>query len=309
MRVVIAGGSGFIGRALACSLVQDGHAVVILSRTAAARSDGGIVYAPFDGVSGQGWADLLDGAQALVNLAGENIASGYWTAARKRRILESRLGAGRACLDALGRVSHPPEVLVQGSATGFYGDRGDVPTDEEAPPGKGFLAEVAARWEASTAAAEAMGVRRVIVRTAVVLGRGGGALPRMLAPYRIFLGGPLGNGRQYVPWIHLDDEVRAIRFLLERPEAVGPYNLAAPGAVTQDGLAAAIGRALARPALLRAPEALLRLALGEMARELFVNGVRVVPRRLVELGFSFRFETLAAALADILGGAEAPYGR
>jgi uncharacterized protein (TIGR01777 family) len=154
-----------------------------------------------------------------------------------------------------------------------------------------------------------MGVRRVVVRTAVVLGRGGGALPRMLAPYQFFLGGPLGGGRQYFSWIHLDDEVRSIRFLMERSEASGPYNLAAPGAVTQNALAAALGRALHRPAWLRAPESLLRLALGEMARELFLGGVRAEPRRLAELGFVFRYETLDAALADILGDPEAPHDR
>jgi hypothetical protein len=309
MRVVIAGGSGFIGRALARSLVRDGHTVAVLSRTASGgRAGEGIQFAPFDGQSGQGWAHLLDGSDALVNLAGENIASGYWTGARKRRIVESRLAAGRACLDALSRVADRPKVLVQGSATGYYGDRGDAPIDEDACPGTGFLADLAARWEASTAGAEALGVRRVIIRTAVVLGPDGGALPRMLALYRFFLGGPLGTGRQYFPWIHLDDEVRAIRFLMERSEAAGPYNLAAPEAVTQEGLAAAIGKTLGRPAFLRVPASLLRLVLGEMARELFLNGVRVVPRRLLELGFTFRFNNLAAALADCCGGGSAHHG-
>lgn len=301
MRVVITGATGFIGRALTRSLVRDGHAVVALSRSVTGRVSGnGVTYAPFDGESGRGWFHLLDGAQALVNLAGESVASGPWTAARRRRILESRLGAGRACMDALGRVSEVPQVLIQGSATGFYGDRGDAPTDEDAPRGSGFLAEVAGRWEASTAGAEALGIRRAIVRTAVVLGSGGGALPRMLAPYRFFLGGPLGSGRQYFPWIHLDDEVRALRFLLERPEAGGPFNLAAPEGVTQNTLAAALGRALRRPSFWRVPAGLLRLALGEMGRELFLSGARVIPRRLTELGFAFRFETLAAALAGIL---------
>ena len=305
MRVVIAGGSGFIGGALVRSLVRDGHEAVILSR----RGDGGlrdgVTVAPFDGKTGQGWAHALDGADALVNLAGENIAAGYWTAARKRRILESRLDAGRACLDALGRVKVLPRIFVQASATGYYGDRGESPTDESAPRGAGFLAEVAERWEASTAAIEAMGLRRIILRTAVVLGRDGGALPRMLVPYRFFLGGPLGTGRQYFPWIHIADEVGAIRFLMDHPAASGPFNLAAPGTIDQEALAAALGRSLRRPAVLRVPEAALRLILGEMGRELFLSGVRIVPRRLMELGFVFRFATLAAALADILGGSDA----
>ncbi|MFP5259523.1 MAG: TIGR01777 family oxidoreductase [Acidobacteriota bacterium] len=303
MRVVILGGSGFIGRALTRSLVADGHDVVVVSRSGSGRRPTpGVSFAPFDGKSGQGWAETLDGAFALVNLAGENIASGYWTEARKQRILQSRLDAGRAVMDALGRVSRLPSVLVQGSAIGYYGDRGDVPADEEAPAGTGFLAEVAKAWEASSAAAQALGLRRVVLRTSVVLGAGGGALPRMLAPYRYFIGGPLGSGRQWFSWIHLDDEVRAIRFLMDCQQASGPYNLAAPGALIQDDLAAAIGQALSRPSRLRVPQAVLRLALGEMGRELLLNGARVLPRRLAELGFSFRFPTLAAALADILGG-------
>lgn len=300
MRVVIAGGSGFIGRALSRSLVRDGIEVAVLSRSGSGRAGDGITVVPYDGRTGQGWSHLADGALALVNLAGEGIGSGYWTEARKRRILESRLLAGQAVMDALDRVSVPPKVLVQGSATGFYGDRGDAPTDEDVPAGTGFLAEVAKRWEASTERAGERGVRRVVARTAVVLGPGGGVLPRMLAPYRFFVGGPLGSGRQFFPWIHLGDEVAAIRFLMDRPEASGPYNLAAPQAVTQDILAAALGQALHRPHALRAPEAALRLLLGEMAQELFLSGVRAVPRRLQELGFAFRFPTLAAALDDIL---------
>jgi len=302
MRVVILGGSGFIGRALTRSLAVDGHEVVIVSRGAPRPAGGGVFSAPFDGRSGAGWRESLDGADALVNLAGENIASGYWTAARKRRILDSRLAAGRAVMDALAAVRKRPAVLIQASATGYYGDRGDVPTAEDAPVGRGFLAEVAEKWEASTTGAEALGVRRAVARTAVVLDGQGGALPRMLAPFRFFVGGPLGSGNQWFPWIHLADEVRAIRFLLDCPEAQGPFNLAAPGAVTQTGLAEAIGRALSRPTWLRTPETALRLVLGEMAQELFLSGVRAVPERLTRLGFSFRFPTLTAALDDILGG-------
>ncbi|MYL83881.1 TIGR01777 family protein [Desulfovibrio aerotolerans] len=303
MRVVIIGGSGFIGRALTRSLVGDGHLVVVVSRTGAGRAPaGGVSFAPFDGKSGQGWAEHCDGAAAVVNLAGENIASGFWSATRKQRILESRVDAGRAVMDALERVSHRPAVLVQGSAIGYYGDRGDAPTDEDTPRGTGFLAEVAQAWEASTAAAQALGVRRVVARTSVVLGAAGGALPRMLAPYRFFCGGPLGSGRQWFSWIHLNDEIRAIRFLMEQEQASGPYNLAAPQAVTQADLAAALGKALSRPAWLRTPPAVLRLVLGEMGQELLLNGARVAPRRLTELGFTFRFPTLAAALAEILGG-------
>jgi uncharacterized protein (TIGR01777 family) len=307
MRVVIIGGSGFIGQALTRSLTGDGHEVVVVSRGQPRPAGGGVTYAPFDGRTGAGWSQHLDGATALVNLAGENIASGAWTKARKQRILDSRVDAGRAVMEALGRVAVKPAVLIQGSAIGFYGDRGEAPTTEEAPAGSGFLAEVAAKWEASTAAATAHGLRRVVVRTAVVLDGKGGALPRMLAPFRLFAGGPLGSGRQWFSWIHLADEVGAIRFLMDNSQAQGPYNLAAPEAVTQDGLARAIGKALSRPALLRVPETVLRLLLGEMAQELFLNGVQAVPERLTRHGFAFRFPTLAAALADILGARKHAY--
>lgn len=301
MRVVVVGGTGFIGSALVRSLVRDGHEAVVLTRRPEGRTvSPGVTFAPFDGRTGQGWEQALEGATALVNLAGENIASGYWTAARKKRLRDSRLRAGAAVMDALSRCAAPPAVLVQGSATGWYGDRGSVATDETAPAGRGFLAELARDWEASTAGAEGLGLRRVVIRTAVVLGHGGGALPRMLAPYRFFLGGPLGSGRQYFPWIHLDDTVAAIRFLLESPEAAGPYNLAAPEAVTQKALAATIGRVLGRPAVFRVPEAVLGLILGEMGRELFVYGVRAVPQKLLDLGFSFRFADLATALTAIV---------
>ncbi|WP_428569461.1 MAG: TIGR01777 family oxidoreductase [Solidesulfovibrio sp. DCME] len=305
MRVVIAGGTGFIGRALVRSLTRDGHEAVVLSRAASGhRPQPGVLFAPFDGRTATGWGHLLEGAGALVNLAGENIASGYWTRARKGRLRDSRLFAGQALMEALSRAAAPPAVLVQGSATGYYGDRGALPTDESAPCGQGFLAGLARDWEASTAGAEALGIRRVVVRTAVVLGAGGGALPRMFAPYRFFLGGPLGNGRQYFPWIELHDEVAAIRFLMGHPDASGPFNLAAPGAVSQDELAAAIGRALGRPSLLRLPASVLNLVLGEMGRELFLYGVRAVPAKLSALGFVFRRPSLEAALTTILAGGE-----
>jgi uncharacterized protein len=302
MRVVIAGGTGLIGRALTRSLIRDGHTVAVLTRRSATDAvHCGARPVPWDGRTGQGWADQLDGADALVNLAGENIAAGPWTRARRTRILDSRLWAGQACLEAISRVERRPACLIQASAVGYYGDRGNMPVTEDASAGEGFLAEVAEQWEASTAVVEEMGVRRVVIRTAVVLARDGGALPRMLAPYRLFLGGPLGSGRQWFPWIHLDDEVGAIRLLMERPGVYGPCNLVAPEAVTQQGWAEALGRALDRPARLRIPALVLRLALGAMARELFLGGVKVLPGRLTELGYTFRFPTLAGALADLVG--------
>jgi uncharacterized protein len=309
MRVLIAGGTGLIGRALTRSLVRDGHEVTVLTRRSSGReSASGANFVAWDGRTGKGWAKALDGADSLVNLAGENIASGPWTRARRARILDSRLGAGQACLEAISRVERHPACLIQASAVGYYGDRGEVALTEDAAPGQGFLAGVAGRWEASTAEAETMGVRRVVLRTAVVLSGDDGALPRLLPAFRLGLGGPLGSGRQFFPWIHLADEVGAIRFLLERPEATGPYNLAAPEALTQADWAKALGRVLGRPARMRLPALAIRLALGEMGRELFLGSARVVPHRLLEAGYGFRFPTLEAALQDLLAGAGAGRG-
>jgi uncharacterized protein len=209
------------------------------------------------------------------------------------------VGSGRAVLEGLRRAAEKPRVLVQGSAVGYYGDTGDPRVTEEHPPGRDFLADVCVEWEDSTAEAEALGVRRPVIRTGVVLAREGGALPRMALPFRFFAGGPLASGRQGFPWIHLADEVAAIRFLLEREDADGPFNLTAPEPVTNREFSAALGRALHRPSLLPAPEFALRIALGEMA-DMLLHGQRAVPQRLQELGFAFRFAEPEPALRDLL---------
>ncbi len=302
MRTIILGGTGFIGAALARLLAGQGHEVVVPSRSPAKvpRLLGPSVSgAPFDGVSGAGWAQFLDAQTAIVNLAGENIAEGRWTLEKKRRILGSRLDAGAAVMDALRQAREKPAVLVQASAVGYYGARGPEPVGEAEPPGGGFLAQVAQRWEESTRAAEALGVRRVVVRTSMVLGRGG-ALAKMLPAFRWGLGGPLGSGRQAVPWIHLDDEAGAIAHLLATPGLAGPFNLAAPEAVDSRGFARALGRALGRPAVLPAPAFALRLLLGQMAEEVLLSGANAAPTRLLASGYRFRHPTLAGALEAAL---------
>jgi uncharacterized protein (TIGR01777 family) len=304
MRTIILGGTGFIGRALAKLLVSRGREVVIPSRrpekvAAALGGLPGVVGAPFDGRTGAGWADFLTAGSAVVNLAGENIAAGRWTPETMARIEGSRLAAGAAVMDALSRAAQKPAVLVQASAVGYYGARGRESVDESAPPGGGFLARVAAAWEASTAGAEALGVRRVVVRTSMVLGPGG-ALEKMLPPFRLGLGGPLGAGTQMVPFIHLEDEAGAIAHLMDLPEASGPYNLAAPQAVDSRGFARALGRALGRPAVLPAPAFALRLMLGQMADEVLLSGVNASPARLLSTGYAFRFPTLPTALEAAL---------
>ncbi len=301
MRVIITGGSGLLGRALTADLVSDGHEVIVLSRDPqrVTGMPAGVRVERWDGRTVEGWGHLADGADAIVNLAGENIAAGRWTAERKQRIRQSRIDAGRAVVQAVERAARKPRVVVQASAVGYYGPRGDEEVVEETPPGDDFLARVAVDWEDSTAPVEAMGVRRAIIRTGVVLSTAGGALPRMLLPFKLFVGGPLGNGRQWFPWIHIADEIGAIRFLIENEEAAGPFNLAAPHPVTNAEFSRALGRVLKQPALFPVPAPALRLLFGEMATVL-LDGQRAVPRRLQTLSFSFRYAEVEAALRDLL---------
>lgn len=299
-KVVVAGGSGRIGGALVAELAAAGYEVVVLSRRPGASGIAGARRVEWDGRSAGAWAAELEAAAGVVNLAGEDIAGGRWTARRKRLLLDSRLATTGALVDAIRQARRRPAALLQASAVGYYGDGGDRELDESSPPGVGFLSGICVAWEEASAPVEALGVRRVLLRTGLVLAREGGALPEMARPFRLGLGGPLGSGRQWMPWIHLADEIGAIRFLLERGDVRGPFNLVAPAPATNEEFSRALARALRRPCLLRAPASALRLALGEMA-EMLLAGQRLAPRRLAEAGFPFRFPALDGALADLLG--------
>ena len=255
--------------------------------------------AGWDGSTSGGWGGLVDGALGLVNLAGDNIGAGRWSAAKKRRVRESRLRAGQAVVAAVGAANRRPEVVIQASAVGYYGDRGDEMLDESSSPGAGFLAETCVAWESSTAAVRGLGVRHVVVRSGIVLGREDGALPRLVLPYRGFVGGPLGDGRQWMPWIHLADEVAALRFLLEQPEARGAFNLSAPHPLTNAEFGRCLASVLHRPNVFRVPQFVLRAVLGEMS-EVVLAGQRAMPRGLLALGFRFRFDEALAGLIDLL---------
>lgn len=302
-RVVIAGGTGLIGLALARRLAASGREVVLLSRSAAAGSSGpalppGCRLAGWDGRSADGWLELAAGAAAIVNLAGESIAGGRWNAARKARIVDSRRQATAAVLAAIAQAKKPPRALVQASAIGYYGDRAEELLPESAAPGEGFLAETAREWEAASLPAEGFGVRRVVARTGVVLARAGGAFPKMALHFRLGAGATLGSGRQWMSWIHLADESAALELLIDHPAARGAFNLTAPAPVTQAAFARALAAALHRPLFARAPAFALRALLGEMA-DLVLASQRVVPQGLLDLGFGFRYPTLEAALAEL----------
>jgi uncharacterized protein (TIGR01777 family) len=301
MRILIAGATGTIGRRLVEHLIQHGHLLTVLSRqpykppTLPAK----INFAQWDAKTAAGWGHLVAEVEAVINLAGAGIADARWTEARKLLIRDSRIQAGQAVVEAIQAADKKPEVLIQASAVGYYGPHQDGLITEEAAPGNDFLAAVGQDWEASTAPVETMGVRRVIIRTGVVLDVKGGAFPKMLLPFRLFAGGPIGSGRQWFPWIHYYDEVNAIRFLMEHKAAGGPFNLTAPNPLTNRQFAKVLGQTLKRPAFAPAPSIVFKLLFGEMSTVL-LEGQQAVPRRLLELGYEFKFPTAEAALADLL---------
>ncbi len=306
MRVVITGGTGLIGSALARHLGAAGYDAVILTRNLGRTRSlpPGVRAEQWDGATGKSWSHLLDGETVVVHLAGEGIADGRWTEERKRRIRDSRIGSGKAVVEAI-QLSRP-KALLQSSAVGYYGPRGDDEVVEGQPPGHGFLADICVDWEASTAEVESLGVRRVLLRTGVVLAREGGALPKMSMPFKMMAGAPLGSGRQWLPWIHMADEIGAIRFLIERHDAEGargPFNLTAPKPVTNRELGDVLGRVLRRPNPLQAlglgvPSPIFRAMLGEMA-DAVLDSQRVLPARLLELGYQFRYPDVESALRDL----------
>lgn len=309
MQVLITGGSGLIGRALSVHLIAHGHQVTVLSRDpdrARAHLPPEVRLLRWDGHTVGNWAAALESTDAVVNLAGASIGgetlpailTRRWTPAVKQRLRDSRLQAGAALLQAVQHARRRPRVLLQASAVGYYGPTA-TEVDESSPPGDDFLATLCRAWEASTAAVTDLGVRHVILRTGLVLAPQGGILPVMLLPIRLFVGGPLGSGRQGVSWIHLRDEAAAIRFLLENESTHGAYNLVAPQPVSQAEFARTAARLLRRPYGFPTPAFLLRALLGEKAT-LVLDGQYVHPRRLLEAGFTFRFPELETALRDLL---------
>lgn len=293
MRVVVAGGTGFLGRSLRAALTLAGHEVRVLTRRARGRSD--IEWTP-NGQTGA-WARHLTGVDAIVNLAGEGIADERWTTARKAALVDSRLKATSSLVEAALGLPRPPRVFVSGSGIGIYGPCGDETLTEASPAGADFIAQMAAAWEAAAAPVAATS-RLVTLRSAVVLGDGG-ALKQMRLPFKLGVGGRLGSGRQWMSWIHLADWVALAQRLIEDDAAAGPFNLTAPAPVTNAEFTRALGRALHRPTVFPVPAFALKLALGELA-EMLLTGQRAVPAKADALGYRFRHPRIDEALAAVM---------
>lgn len=305
MRIIISGGTGLIGSKLVESLAAEQHEVLVLSRSPEKYTfPTGAKGVKWNGRTAAGWGHLVNETDAIINLAGESIAgTGFvpsrWTSERKQRIRDSRVQAGEAIVQAIEAATDRPSRLIQSSAVGYYGPCGDEILTEDAPAGSDFLAQVCVDWEQSTQAVESLGVNRAVIRTGVVLSLEGGALPITVLPFHLFAGGPLGSGRQWWPWIHIDDEIRAIRFLLENESANGLFNLSAPNPLTNKALGKVIGQVLGRPSLIPVPAFALKLVLGEVAT-IVLDGQRAIPQWLEAAGFTFRFPDAKSALTDLL---------
>lgn len=307
MHTVVAGGTGFLGRALVKALVHGGNAVAVLTRgsrqPALLANAANVRYVPWtpDGELGS-WAAEIEGATAVINLAGEPIAGRRWSSAQKARIRTSRVLATRSLARAIRSAARPPGVFISGSAVGYYGPRGDEVVTEDSSPGSDFLARVSVEWEDEAALASSP-TRVVCVRTGIVLARDGGALSPMLLPFKVGAGGPVGSGRQYWPWIHREDWINLVRWAIDTPQVAGALNGTAPEPVSNAEFARLLGHALHRPAWLRTPAPMLRLVLGEMAGALLLTGQRAIPAKAGRLGFRFRYTRLEDALAALFPAA------
>jgi uncharacterized protein len=303
MQIAVTGATGLVGSSLCGALVQTGHEVTALVRDparAAGLLPSSVRLQAWDAEHRQEWAHCVADVDAIVNLAGESLAGSRWSPELKQRLRASRIDSTHAIVATMQRSARPGQVLLSASAVGYYGDRGDATLTEAAPAGTDFLANLCRDWEAEAARAAECGARVVLLRSGIVLDRTHGALPRLAAPFRWFAGGPLGSGRQWVSWIHAEDEIGMILWALQTPQVVGPVNLTSPSPVTNRQFAVAVGRALGRPAVMTVPAPLLRLVVGEMADTL-LGGQKAIPDVAQTLGYEWKYPSLEGALAAELG--------
>lgn len=301
MNIVLTGGTGFIGKALIPRLVEAGHRVCLLTRHSGKinwMNKRYVTAAHWDGQHPGEWEKCIDGADAVINLAGESIANKRWSAMQKKHIIESRINATKAIVEAIRKAQNKPAVLINASAVGFYGnvENGDV--TESSPKGSGFLADTCDQWEREAHAAESLGIRVVILRFGIVLGEGGGALSKMILPFKMFIGGPLGSGRQWFPWVHREDVTGVINFSLSNENLSGVVNVTAPDPVDMNQFCAQLGKAMHRPSWAPVPAFALKLMLGEMS-EMLLTGQKAVPKKLAETGYLFQYSSLEKALKGI----------
>ena len=301
MKLILTGGTGFIGHALRESLTQKGNEVVIFTRQASKENHPGIRtrYVYWNPPEKGNWENELEGAGGIINLAGEPIVGKRWSRGQKQKILKSRVNAAQALVNALRQAKRKPLLLLNASAIGYYGPHGDETLTEKSSHGNGFLSETCVSWEAQALAAQALGIRVALIRTGIVLEKSGGALQKMLPPFQWGLGGPLGSGKQWMSWIHLADLVGIIHFILEKKEIQGPVNGTAPNPVTMKEFAQTLAKVLHRPAIFPVPEFVLKILLGEMS-DVLLKGQRVLPKRALDAGYAFQFPKLEAALENIL---------
>lgn len=300
MKILVTGATGFIGRPLCGELIRGGHEVLAISRDPAKASS--ILPAA---VKCNGWdekelSEEIESAGAVVNLAGESVAAKRWTDAYKARLRSSRIDSTKRIVDAIKSVGKSNISLTNASAVGYYGDQGNREVSEETAPGEGFLSNLCVEWEAEARRAEEVGVRVALARTGIVLAEDGGALQKMLPPFKLGLGGPIGNGSQWFPWIHHADVIRMFCWLIDNPKARGPFNVTSPEPVTMRGFAKALGAALHRPSAIPVPGFVLRSVLGELAESL-LTGQKALPRAAEKLGFTWTYPTLEGALQNLLG--------
>ena len=298
MKILVTGATGLVGSALIQSLTSSGHSVVRLVRSQASPDRSDVRWDPNAGTIDKAG---LEGLDAVVHLAGENIAEGRWNEEKKRRIRDSRVKGTRLLCETIAQLERPPKVLVSASAIGYYGDRGDEVLREDSKPGTDFLSDVCREWEAATEPAKQKGIRVVNLRIGVVLSSAGGALAKMLTPFQLGVGGKLGNGEQYISWITLDDLIGVIYYTLTNDALSGPVNAVAPNPVTNLEFTKSLGRVLSRPTIFPMPAFAVRLAFGEVADALLLSSTRVQPARLQENGYQFKYPELEDGLRQVLG--------
>ncbi|MDI6765627.1 MAG: TIGR01777 family oxidoreductase [Bacteroidota bacterium] len=303
MKIIIAGGTGFIGSELIRRLLDAKNNVILLSRnpdTGKSIKDDSFQIVKWDGKTMGEWARHIDGVDAIINLTGENIAAKRWSEKQKTRLLQSRIEPTRAIVNAISEASCKQRILINASAVGYYGNFGTGDVTEAEPRGVGFLSDLCEQWEREAMYAEKYKTRVVLLRIGVALDPSGGALKRMLLPFRLFIGGPLGSGKQWFPWIHREDVVNIIFFALEKQSLSGEVNVSSPSPVMMNEFSSSLGKAIGRPSWMPVPSFMLKLMLGEMS-EMLIGGRRIIPKKLLEAGYKFKFPTLHDALENFFG--------